>query len=86
MSNIRLAATRLSMAALLAASAVCAQAQTAGTPSNGSTTTRAATKADLKNLEQNGYTPKASDPQYPNDVQAAEKKAQGGASAPAASK
>ena len=67
---------RLSVAALLAAFALCANAQTPGT--SGDTTTRAHTKADLKTLEQKGgYRPQASDPSYPNDVQAAERKAYG---------
>jgi hypothetical protein len=50
------------------------------------TTTRKAEKEDLKKLEQNGYKPEAQDPHYPDDVQAAEKKAYGGstASGPAA--
>jgi hypothetical protein len=54
-----------------------ANAQTA-TPSQGSTTTRAQQKQQLKTLEQNGYRPGAGDdPQYPNDIQAAEKRSQG---------
>lgn len=55
--------------------------QPPATPQNGATT-RAATKADLKKLEQNGYQPDATDPHYPQDIQNAEKKAAGGASAP----
>jgi uncharacterized protein YgbK (DUF1537 family) len=38
--------------------------------------TRAAVKADLMQLEQNGYRPEASDSQYPNDIQAAERRIQ----------
>jgi hypothetical protein len=54
-----------------------ANAQTT-TPSQGSTTTRADQKQQLKTLEQNGYKPGAgADPQYPNDIQAAEKRSQG---------
>jgi len=66
-----------------------ANAQTA-TPSQGnatgstagSTTTRAQQKQQIKTLEQNGYRPGAGDdPQYPNDIQAAEKRSQGQAGA-----
>ncbi|WP_158900085.1 DUF4148 domain-containing protein [Burkholderia sp. L27(2015)] len=54
-----------------------ANAQTT-TPSQGSTTTRTQQKQQLKTLEQNGYRPGAGDdPQYPNDIQAAEKRSQG---------
>ncbi|WP_260854491.1 DUF4148 domain-containing protein [Paraburkholderia sp. BCC1884] len=42
-----------------------------------STTTRAAKKAELKKLEQNGYQPTANDPHYPQDIQNAEKKTNG---------
>jgi hypothetical protein len=41
-------------------------------PDNGPTT-RASEKADLKNLENHGYKPTASESNYPNDVQKAEK-------------
>jgi len=45
---------------------------------NGTTgTTRAEQKQELKVLEQNGYNPGGDDTQYPNDIQRAEKKAQG---------
>ncbi|MDE1179318.1 DUF4148 domain-containing protein [Paraburkholderia sp.] len=57
----------------LTATPLLSNAQT----SSQSTTTRQAEKADLKNLEQNGYKPQAQDPKYPDDVQAAEKKAHG---------
>lgn len=36
---------------------------------------RAAKNAELKKLEQNGYNPGQNDPQYPNKLQNAEKKA-----------
>ena len=36
--------------------------------------TRAEVKAELVQLEQNGYKPQASDSQYPSDIQAAEKR------------
>jgi len=36
---------------------------------------RAAKNAELSKLEKNGYNPSASDPTYPNNLQAAEKKA-----------
>jgi hypothetical protein len=36
--------------------------------------TRAEVRADLARLEQAGYRPSASAPQYPNDIQAAETK------------
>ena len=51
--------------------------QPATAPQNGPTT-RAGEKADLKKLEQNGYQPSATDPHYPQDIQNAEKKANGG--------
>jgi type IV secretory pathway VirB6-like protein len=65
-------------------------AQTAATPDAGTamtkTQTRAAHKqarkahrvaknAELSKLEKNGYSPSASDPTYPNNLQAAQKKA-----------
>jgi Domain of unknown function (DUF4148) len=54
-----------------------ANAQT-NTPLQGSTTTRADQKQQLKTLEKNGYKPGAGDdPQYPSDIQAAEKRSQG---------
>jgi hypothetical protein len=74
---------------LIAASAVTlagaqlAQAQQPPATQQNSTTTRAATKSDLKKLEQNGYKPDADDPHYPRNIQNAEKKAAGGTSTPA---
>ncbi|WP_345816394.1 DUF4148 domain-containing protein [Paraburkholderia sp. PREW-6R] len=62
---------------LTVAGAHLVQAQQPATTQN-STTTRASTKADLKKLEQNGYKPEAQDPNYPSDIQNAEKKANGG--------
>jgi len=41
------------------------------------TTTRAQVREELKILEQNGYNPGGEDTQYPNDIQRAERKAQG---------
>lgn len=41
---------------------------------------RAKKNAELKKLEANGYNPAAKDPNYPNDIQKAEKKAGEGAS------
>jgi Ni/Co efflux regulator RcnB len=38
--------------------------------------TRAQVRADLIQLEQNGYRPEASDAQYPDNIQAAERRAQ----------
>ncbi|RQS14708.1 DUF4148 domain-containing protein [Burkholderia sp. Bp9002] len=38
--------------------------------------TRDQVKAELVQLEQNGYKPQASDSQYPNDIQAAEQRIQ----------
>lgn len=38
--------------------------------------TRAQVKAELVQLEQNGYKPQASDPEYPNNIQAAEQRIQ----------
>ncbi|RQS33701.1 DUF4148 domain-containing protein [Burkholderia sp. Bp8992] len=38
--------------------------------------TRDQVKAELVQLEQNGYKPLASDSQYPNDIQAAEQRVQ----------
>ncbi|AOI76242.1 DUF4148 domain-containing protein [Burkholderia sp. NRF60-BP8] len=38
--------------------------------------TRAEVKAELVQLEQNGYKPLASDSQYPSDIQAAEQRVQ----------
>lgn len=46
-----------------------------------SPTTRNGEKADLKKLEQNGYKPESQDSHYPDNVQAAEKKAYGGSAA-----
>lgn len=41
---------------------------------------RAKNSAELKKLEDNGYKPSANDPNYPQDLQNAEKRANGGAS------
>ncbi len=41
---------------------------------------RAKKNAELKKLEANGYNPARNDPNYPNDIQKAEKKAGTGAS------
>ena len=38
---------------------------------------RAKKNAELSKLEKNGYNPSANDPNYPNNLQAAEKKANG---------
>jgi Ni/Co efflux regulator RcnB len=38
--------------------------------------TRAAVRGDLIQLEQNGYRPEASDSQYPDNIQAAERRVQ----------
>jgi hypothetical protein len=65
--------------------AASAQAQTA--QPNNAPATRASEKADLKNLEAHGYQPTANDPNYPNDIQRAEKATYGsgatGANSPA---
>jgi hypothetical protein len=42
---------------------------------------RANKNAELKTLEKNGYNPSRNDPNYPNDIQNAEKKAGMGAAA-----
>jgi Domain of unknown function (DUF4148) len=71
--------TRLLAASVLTlASAHLVQAQQPADAQQGSTTTRAANKAELKKLEQNGYQPHANDSNYPQDIQNAEKKASGG--------
>lgn len=62
---------------LTLASAHLVEAQQPADPSQNSTTTRSAKKAELKKLEQNGYQPSATDQQYPQDIQNAEKKANG---------
>jgi hypothetical protein len=67
--------------ALLGAAA--AHAQPAATPQHGSATTRAAQKAEIQKLEQNGYQPGTDDPHYPQNLQNAQKKARGGAAASA---
>ncbi|PQV49252.1 DUF4148 domain-containing protein [Paraburkholderia sp. BL21I4N1] len=72
--------TRLLAASVLTVAGVPlvqAQQPSADTQNNG-TTTRAAKKAELKKLEKNGYQPSADDPHYPQDIQNAEKKANGG--------
>ena len=70
--------TRIVAASVLTvASAHLVQAQQPAATSQNSTTTRSAKKAELKKLEQNGYQPSATDQQYPQDVQNAEKKANG---------
>ncbi|RAS22313.1 DUF4148 domain-containing protein [Paraburkholderia bryophila] len=76
---VRLLARLLAVSALSMAGAHLVQAQqpSADTQNNG-TTTRAAKKAELKTLEKNGYQPSADDPHYPQDIQNAEKKANGG--------
>jgi hypothetical protein len=53
------------------------QQQPVATPQSSGTTTHAAKKAELKKLEQNGYQPSATDSKYPQDIQNAEKKANG---------
>jgi hypothetical protein len=86
MNDCRSISIRLITASMLAACALCANAQTPGTDNsaNGGVT-RAQTKADLKTLEQKGgYKPQASDPGYPNDVQSAERKAYGASGSPVA--
>ena len=71
----------LGVASAHAQTTMPSQDSTAGSTrgsTTGSTTTRAQQKQQLKTLEQNGYRPGAGDdPQYPNDIQAAEKRAQG---------
>ncbi len=62
-----------------------AAAQTQQNTQQSGTTTRAAQKADLKKLEQNGYQPGTDDPHYPQNIQNAEKKAYGGSTASAPS-
>ncbi|WP_345812869.1 DUF4148 domain-containing protein [Paraburkholderia sp. PREW-6R] len=42
---------------------------------------RAKKNAELKQLEANGYNPSRNDPNYPNDIQKAEKKAAAGTAA-----
>lgn len=42
---------------------------------------RAKNSAELKKLEQNGYNPSVNDPNYPQNIQNAEKKANGAAGA-----
>jgi hypothetical protein len=57
------------------ASSVHAQSAATGAtaqPGNGPAT-RASEKADLKNLEYHGYKPTATEPNYPNNIQKAEK-------------
>jgi Domain of unknown function (DUF4148) len=72
--------TRLLAASVLTlASAHLVQAQQPADTQQGSTTTHAAKKAEMKKLEQNGYQPRSQDPNYPQDIQNAEKKAAGGA-------
>ncbi|WGS53184.1 DUF4148 domain-containing protein [Paraburkholderia sp. D15] len=87
-SALPLLARLLTASALTVASAQLVHAQQPAAPSdnNGatstttqSTTTRAAKKAELKQLEKNGYQPSADDPHYPQDIQNAEKKTTGGA-------
>lgn len=71
----------LSASILTMASSQLVQAQQpVATPQN-STTSHTAKKAELKKLEQSGYQPSATDPHYPQDIQNAEKKANGGAGA-----
>jgi len=75
-SRVFLAST-LTCAALSLAFTNPVYAQSAATgataqPGNGPTT-RASEKADLKNLENHGYSPTASESNYPNDIQKAEK-------------
>ncbi|WP_460908872.1 DUF4148 domain-containing protein [Paraburkholderia jirisanensis] len=71
--------TALGVAAAAAGSA--AQAQQPNPASQGSTTTRAAQKAEVKKLEQNGYQPGTDDQHYPQNLQNAEKKAHANAAA-----
>lgn len=66
--------------ALVLSSAAFAQSTPVSPMENGPTT-RASEKADLKNLEAHGYRPQAQDPNYPNDIQKAEKSAYGTGSA-----
>jgi len=75
MSKFHLVRTVFVAATMAFTFAVSAQAQTA--QPNNSPPTRASEKADLKNLEAHGYRPTANDPNYPNDIQNAEKAAYG---------
>lgn len=57
----------VALAASILAAPVASFAQSSNQP-----VTRAEVRADLVQLEKNGYNPVASDAQYPNDIQAAE--------------
>jgi len=70
----------VALGAAAAAVAGTAQAQQTAAP-RGSSTTRAAQKAEIKKLEQNGYQPDTDDQHYPQNLQNAEKKAHGNAAA-----
>jgi hypothetical protein len=71
MSKLHLVRTGFVAMTMAISFAASAQAQTA--QPNNSPPTRASEKADLKNLEAHGYQPTANDPNYPNDIQRAEK-------------
>jgi hypothetical protein len=71
MSKFHLVRTSLAAVTMTTALVASAQAQTA--QPNNAPVTRASEKADLKNLEAHGYQPTANDPNYPNDIQRAEK-------------
>lgn len=80
MSNFHFARAIVASTAIFLAFTSPTHAQTAGTGSTGSVaqpgngpTTRASEKADLKNLENHGYKPTATESSYPNDIQKAEK-------------
>jgi hypothetical protein len=64
---------RMSCVAMTMAIAFTASAQAQTAQPNNAPVTRASEKADLKNLEAHGYQPTANDPNYPNDIQQAEK-------------
>jgi hypothetical protein len=75
--SIRLMAVAVALSSGFAASVAQAQAQMANPAASQAPVTRAQTKQQLKTLEQNGYDPAQNDTQYPNNLQAAEKRAQG---------
>ena len=80
MSKFHFARAIVASATIFLAFTSLTHAQTAGTGSTGSVaqpgngpTTRASEKADLKNLENQGYRPTANESNYPNDIQKAER-------------
>ena len=72
LARVIVASATISLAFTSAVHAQSAATGSAAQPASGPTT-RASEKADLNNLENHGYRPTATESNYPNDIQKAEK-------------